>query len=275
VTLIVGVLCRDGVVMASDSAATYAASGMHTIGQQSMTKVRALGNSVLYASTGAVGMSQIIADGIESQWAAMRKSNPSPEQVMVTISKDIYERCKHLFHSASMLAQAGVRHAPAEVSCRSLVAVPVLNKPCLFQFGETGAPEQVTEQLCCVALGSGQPIADPFMAFMKKILWPDCPPTLAEARLVAAWTVQHVVQTNPGGVAGDAQIATLVVRGNQPKIETVNANEHYEQIKDLEDRLRKHILHPGPAADTVVPVPKSSSTVTEPTPVPADGVGGG
>ena len=260
-TLIVGILCRDGVVMASDSAATYSASGMSTIGQQTTTKVRPLKNSILYSSTGAVGMSQIIADGIETLWASLRKNNPSPAQVMEAISKDIHQRCQHLFHSAAMLGQAGMRHVQNDVACRSLVAMPVLGRACLFEFAETGAPTQATEQLCCVALGSGQPIADPFLALMKKILWPDSPPTLAEARLIAAWTIKHVVQTNPGGVAGDAQMATLVVKGNQAHVEDVDASEHYERIEGLEKSLREHILNPEPttAEPARVPVPDVSA----------------
>lgn len=271
-TLIVGILCRDGVVMASDSAATYAASGMQTIGQQTTAKVRSLANeSLLYSATGSVGMSQIIADGIERLWPQLRKTDPAPAAVMEAISKDIYERCKHLFHSAAMLGQAGMRHAQNDVGCRSLVAIPVRGKACLFEFAETGAPTQATEQLCCVALGSGQPIADPFLALMKKILWPDCPPTLAEARLVAAWTIKHVVQTNPGGVGGDAQMATLVVKDKRAHVEEVDASEHYERIRDLEKSLREHILNPEPAdpQPSEVPIPGTATDSTDGSPDPA------
>jgi hypothetical protein len=252
--------------MASDSAATYAAGGMHTIGQQPATKLRKLGNSILYSSTGAVGMSQMIAEGIETRWASdIHKKAVSPVQVMEILSRDISDRCQHLFRSAAMLGQAGMRHAQLDVSCRSLIAMPVLDQACMFQFAETGAPEQATKDLCCVALGSGQPIADPFLALMKRILWSDHQPTLAEARLVAAWTIQHVVQTNPGGVGGDLQMATLVVKGNQTKIEMLDAAEHYERIGEEEASLRDHILRrevaPAPPPD--VPLPESGAPASE------------
>jgi len=237
--------------MASDSAASYAAGPNFTIGQQHVQKVRKLGNSILYASTGSIGMSQLISDVVERQFnAQIDKKNLSSTQSMSHLGKCIYEETKHLSQSAALLAQAGMRHVQMEVGCRSLVALPIGNRPCMIQFGETGAPEEATHELCCVALGSGQPIADPFLAFMKRILWSDHAPSLAEARLVAAWTIRHVVQTNPGGVGGELQMWTLSVKGNQTKIEELDAGEHYERIKVEEASLRGHILKPEPPATT-------------------------
>jgi 20S proteasome alpha/beta subunit len=53
VTLIVGILCSDGVVMASDSAATLSTGMAPTIGQQAVKKIINLSNAILYASTGS------------------------------------------------------------------------------------------------------------------------------------------------------------------------------------------------------------------------------
>lgn len=60
-TLIVGILCKDGVVMASDSAASFGANGMMTIGQQETRKIVRINDHILFTSTGAVGISQLVA----------------------------------------------------------------------------------------------------------------------------------------------------------------------------------------------------------------------
>jgi 20S proteasome alpha/beta subunit len=65
VTLIVGILCEDGVVLASDSAATYAAGTTLTIGQQEVTKIHKLGDDFAYASTGSIGVSQLVVSELE------------------------------------------------------------------------------------------------------------------------------------------------------------------------------------------------------------------
>lgn len=62
--------------------------------------------------------------------------------------------------------------------CKTLVALPVRRVPCLFTFDYNGAPEQMTSELPFVALGSGQPIADPFLALLKRLFWLTSQPTL-------------------------------------------------------------------------------------------------
>ncbi|MGH7720250.1 MAG: hypothetical protein ACREON_15580 [Gemmatimonadaceae bacterium] len=87
-TLVVGILCKDGVVMASDSAATFGTSGIHTIGQQEVQKVQVLNDHILYSATGAVGISQLIADKLKAMWKELARLN-SPEDVMDKIGKAI------------------------------------------------------------------------------------------------------------------------------------------------------------------------------------------
>jgi 20S proteasome alpha/beta subunit len=56
-TLLIGILCSDGAVIAADKQATHGALGMMTVGQQ-ITKISAISGSVLFASSGYHGMSQ-------------------------------------------------------------------------------------------------------------------------------------------------------------------------------------------------------------------------
>ena len=140
--------------------------------------------------------------------------------------------------------------------CKSLVALPVNHKPCLMQFDFNGAPELATSHLPFVALGSGQPIADPFLAFLRRLFWPDHEPTVAEGRFAAVWTIDHVRRTNPGGVGGDIQLAILEPVAGKPAIVAVatpdDVQEHLQKVELAESALKAHVRG-APSADTPPP----------------------
>ncbi|HXC17609.1 MAG TPA: hypothetical protein VNV60_09235, partial [Holophagaceae bacterium] len=71
-TLIVGIKTVEGIVLGSDSAATFGAGWTYTIGQMDMKKVHILGTNkdVIFGSTGSVGMAQLISNKIEVEWNA-------------------------------------------------------------------------------------------------------------------------------------------------------------------------------------------------------------
>ena len=65
-TLLVGVLCSNGAVIATDRQATHAAMGQPTVAQ-SVTKVRLINGEALYASSGPVGLGQQLGAIVESK----------------------------------------------------------------------------------------------------------------------------------------------------------------------------------------------------------------
>ncbi|MGQ0642045.1 MAG: hypothetical protein ACT4P6_14945 [Gemmatimonadaceae bacterium] len=168
-TLLVGILCDHGVVMATDSAATYASSGAPTIGQQSTQKLIRINDHILYAGTGAVGVAQLLSHELHRLWEEKKlRDARHPAEAMNVIGQTITKVVGTYLQSATWLRQLGQDTSTS--LCKSLVAAPVDKKPQLFQFDHNGAPEFADEHLSFVALGSGQAIADPFLAHLKK-LW--------------------------------------------------------------------------------------------------------
>jgi 20S proteasome alpha/beta subunit len=260
-TLIVGILCSDGVVIASDSAATYAQDAVPTIGQQQVTKIKRLGDELLFSSTGSIGTSQLISSRLHEAWTAKQLNIKSAGHAMESISKLIYECTRHLLEAGPPVAQlAGQQVAASPILCKSIVALPVQHRPSLFTFEYSSAPEQITDELPFVALGSGQNIADPFLAFLKRILWTSRQPTVGEGRFVAAWTINHAEKVVPGFVGGPIQMACLTGNKN-PKIEFVDPAEHENRIALAETQIRDFILNPGvqPVSAPVPDVPKPTS----------------
>jgi 20S proteasome alpha/beta subunit len=256
-TLIVGILCTDGVVMAADSAATYATAIGPTIGQQHVTKVIRLSDGVLYSSTGAIGVAQLVCSRLEKLWTERVFSSVTPAQAMEKLSGEIRQVVFPLLQAAATSVSLVGQQANLTAVCQSLVALPIKKVPCLYQFDHAGAPEQATKDLPFVALGSGQQIADPFLALLKRVLWSDREPTVAEGRFVAAWTITHVAQTNPGGVGGQLQLASLTMDAKgSPQITFDDSAEHLEAVVDAEANLRDHIR--------ATRVPKDLSAVPKP-----------
>ena len=252
-TVLVGIRCKDGVVIGSDSAATFGSNGQMTIGQQAVQKVQVIADHIVHAGTGAVGIAQLIVDSLARGWQeGAFKNLRTSAQLAHVIGQRISQIVGPYFQTAQMQ-----RHITGEASatlCKSLVAMRVANRYELFQFDFNGAPEIASGQLPFVALGSGQAIADPFLALLKRLLWPDSEPTVAEGRLAVVWTIDHVRRTNPGGVGGPIQLATL---SNQPdEVKFVDDAEVDEHLQAIESALQTMVSQiKGVTPNPIAPVP--------------------
>lgn len=263
--------------MASDSAATFGAGGQATIGQQEVKKVKPLGENILYASTGAVGMGQLVSAKIIELWNAKAFSGlKTPESMMGRVGQEIANLVGTYLQTAQF--QRALTGDSASSICKSMVAMPVGQRAHLFQFDINGAPECCTSELPFVALGSGQLIADPFLALLKRLLWTKSEPTIAEGRLAAVWTIEHVRRTNPGGVGGGIQLATLANHaGAMPKVVMATAadvEEHLQRVGSAEAALVNELTGktdvpvkeiPRPAA-----APASRAAAEVPVPIAAE-----
>ncbi len=262
-TLIVGIRCADGVVVASDSAATLAAGTQPTIGQQANTKVHQLGDEMLYASCGAVGMSQLIRDAFEKAVSVKGpgKQNTSAD-LMRYLSSLIGDQLKKPFEQAiASIPLVGRERAGLTVTCSCIVGVVNHDTARLYQFDTSGMPEEATKELPFVALGSGQGLADPFLALLKRVLWSDREPNLAEGRFAAAWTIVHVARTNPGGVALPLQLSSLCKIEGKWRTRNHTPEEHYEAIDAAEKALLRHVRpDTQPLDQPVEPPPEPPAT---------------
>lgn len=149
-----------------------------------------------------MGQRVLISARLYEAWRDKKLDIKSLAKAMECISKLIYECTGHLLAAGPQVAQlAGQNAAAGPILCKSLIALVIQHRPTLSTFEYSSAPEEVTEELPFTALGSGQNIADPFLAFLKRILWSDHPPSLGERRFAAAWTIHHVEKVVPGFVA--------------------------------------------------------------------------
>lgn len=193
-TVIVGVLCKDGVVVGADSAVTFTAGQVRTI-EQTTQKIEIIDDRVIVAGTGAVGMGQRFKAVVEKAWY-QKVFQHGPIESGKALSA---EAIKDFQSTAAPTNQFG-----------ALVAFPCKADPqlCEFDIGHF-QPELKTNKLWYVSMGSGQSITDPFLGFIRKVFWHEGPPAHQDAVFAVTWAIQQAIDLNTGGVNGPIQLAIL------------------------------------------------------------------
>lgn len=270
-TLIVGIKCADGIVLGADSASTYATAlgQQHTIKQQTSKKLDIIGEDVVFGLSGPVGLGQSYKEEISS--FIQGKSNRAPwksvGQAKQYFTEAMWKHAGPAWDKAKVVAQTtGAQVAMQDCAAQTVSAFPVGNEPCLVQFTHQCQPEEATAELPFLSIGSGQPVADPFLAFIRRIFWPQQPPSLSDGVFAALWTITHAIQTQPGGIAHPIRIVTLDKnKNNKWKAEELSEGElgeHQQMFELTEEEMRKvkdTFSETGPTS----PMPEKSTSKQE------------
>lgn len=162
-TAIVGVLCKNGVVIGADSSATFVHGQYRTI-EQPIDKIDVIACHVIVAGTGSIGLGQRFCSILRDLWNDKKFTN-SEIHVAKLLSRKFLEDLNYTFLKPGQYG--------------ALVAFPVQQKICLCEFDvQYFQPELKNERLWYVSMGSAQPIMDPFLGFIREIFWQGGPLTL-------------------------------------------------------------------------------------------------
>lgn len=259
-TLIIGVRCSDGVVIGADSAATLGALGQHTV-QQSFTKVEIIDSKLLMAVSGPVGLAQRLEGEVRSAWLKQELKGES-WQVMTAIRQRFHQHLKDEFEAATMAQPVIGGAAASSAISHSLLAMPVKKRPRLFQFDHQGAPEEATEDLPFVCIGSGQLLADPFLAFLKAVFWEQGKlPPLADAEFATVWTIRQAIDFAPSGLSDPVQVYRLESQGSNwvaRKLAEEELQEHFQAIDEATQKLKDFRSALQSGSQTTAPPPAPS-----------------
>lgn len=228
-TAIVGVLCRDGLVIGTDSSMTFASSVGSPIIEQPTEKLSLISNCIIVAGTGQVGLGQRFCQVIEQ---AYDEKVFSAGKHHTLVANEVCKRAIANFGYTS--ANKGTYGA--------LVGFVLGDKPFLCEFAVTDfQPEFKTEMMWYGSMGSGQPITDPFLALMREVFWGKVPPTVQDATFAVTWALDHAIQVNPGGINGPARIAVLEKSSGKYRarmLDDAALEEHRQNIQQAKERLR-------------------------------------
>jgi hypothetical protein len=137
-------------------------------------------------------------------------------------------------------------------------------QPFLVEYDTANFQPEIKEgKTFFVSMGSGQMLADPFLAFVARVMWGSTMPTVADAKFGVYWALKHAITLAPGGVGGPIVIATLEKNeANWVAAEMAENQELEQYIADLEQHIgafaRKSISE-APAAPIPVPEPATPS----------------
>lgn len=249
-TAVVGIRCTNGVVLGTDSSATFSAGQARTI-EQPTEKLHVLADRVIVAGTGSVGLGQrfraVVEDLCEDRFYNQRAD-------AVELGKQLARKAKEDF---------GETGAPKN-KYGALVAFPRRNDTHLCEFDvETFQPElKPLSGIWYCSMGSSQHITDPFLGFIREVFWQEGPPSVNQALFALTWTLDHAVQVNPGGVKDPISVAVLEEdqQGGSPSAYRLDEEELGEvriSIEDAKETLREfpNQLTPEAAGDREVPEP--------------------
>lgn len=226
-TSIIGVLCRDGAVIGTDSATTF--GGRNRTIEQRTEKLDILGEEIILAGTGSLGLRQRFRDIVRDALAKdlFKKSRP------IELGK--YFSMNTLKDFASTQAPSGAFGAMLAFSCQESPFI------CTFD-PEHFQPELIDERLWYDSMGSAKHITDPFLALMRKAFWTDGPPLVYDAIFAVTWALEHAIEVNPGGVNGPTRIAVLERQRGKLKARILSDDallEHKQNVAAAYDALRR------------------------------------
>jgi hypothetical protein len=248
VTALVGIYCKDGVVIGADSAATSAAAGGLRLVEMPVKKIEIIDDRMIIAGTGQIGLGQRFCARTSELWLAKRLSGMDHFTAANTIADNAI---KDFASSNARMGQYG-----------ALVAFPAKGDRHLVEFATDDLqPEFKNTNLWYGSMGSGQTIIDPMLGLMREVFWSDGPPTVQDAIFATTWLLDHAVAINPGGVNAPVRIAVLEKFKGEWKARLLTDEElleHRGNVGAAKDALRNYKSHMAQGADAVElpPVPE-------------------
>lgn len=244
-TLVIGVLCTDGIVVGADSRATYALpSGEKTVEQDMDSKINIVDDKMVCAFSGSNGMGQDVLDSLTKTWGKIQRR--SLENIKSEMTNTIASIVKDYAQRRNVAAMAFGSDPESMRSAQFVVGLVSQNRPALLHFNARGDCEEVHRGLSFIAIGSGQPFADPFVSFVKRVAWFNGKPeTIRQGIVGVLWSIQYVTEVNPGeGVGGPESIGVLRKGKNSWQSDELKGellDEYRGAIDSAESRIHEEL----------------------------------
>ena len=224
-TLIVAFACTDGAVVAADSMLT-ANMGALATGHHHGRKVHILPDHHVFAFAGDQGQAE--------RFRVMASANTA------RAAAGPHALDYGLFLTQNIVAQFNSTGIGNTINMNAVLAYTHGKAMSVCAFMGLLQPWLLDQYHYFVALGSGKQMADPFLRFLLDIFSPT-QPSVREAVFLATWTLQHTINTNPGGVAGPIRIVVVEQAAGAFSARELSPDEIGEQqqaITDAEAKLR-------------------------------------
>ena len=200
--------------------------------QITIDKIHVVGDRVIVAGSGSVGLGQRFVSIVEEHW-----NNKAFQQPPLVLAKSLSTDTIKDFRSTGLTPNphTGFNYG-------ALLATPLIDKPHLIEYGILDFQPEIRQgKMNFLSMGTGQILAEPFLAFIKRTLWDDEVPNVKNAIFGVFWTLSHAIKFAPGNVGLPINIATLQKRGGKWKAEILDdeiLQEQEQHIGVVEARIR-------------------------------------
>ena len=231
-------------MIGADGAATLgeAASGQNTV-IQPVTKLQIISDRTIMGVSGPVGLGQLYCDSVKR--ASHKLGKGSLPNIQRGLQQALANDVEQAVQKSQLWARTGAPNAVMLAVTSSLVAISVEGRPELIQCNQVGQTEAATDDLPYVSIGSGQRLADPFLAFLRRVFWSDAPPRLGQGILAVVWTLTHAVKVATGGVSEPIQVMTLTNEGGKPTADVLPDHELQDHRQSVASAERYLANFPG------------------------------
>jgi hypothetical protein len=248
VTILVGVRCSDGVVIGSDSVATSSAGQFPVMHMPYDGKIKIFYGPIIVAASGPIGHCQRLHHHVEEAINGGVFRGPKLRETITNISRRVLNDFQNSF--VPTYGNDGLRFG-------ALVAAVHNNEPFLVEYATTDfQPEIKQGNLCFVSMGSGQLLADPFLAFVNRVMWRNSIPTVDMATFGVYWVLSHTINLAPGKVGPPIRLATLRKVDGAWIAKEQDTQEAGEYISELEGHIAGFAPQAPIEAAKAEPVPK-------------------
>ncbi|MFL6603182.1 MAG: hypothetical protein ACJ8R9_17890 [Steroidobacteraceae bacterium] len=226
-TILVGIRCKDGIVIGADSAATFSAGQLRTI-EQPVQKIAIIADRVIVAGTGEIGLGQRFGDVVNTA-----HSNKVFTKPPIDVGRALATAAINDF--AATKAQ--------QATYGALVGWPAGTNFELCEFATTNFQPELKRDIWYVSMGSGQPIADPCLGFIRQTFWADGMPSVEDGVFAVVWTLAQAIKLNPGGINAPMQVAMLTTvsgKAHAHLLESGEIAEHEANVDGAIAHLRQY-----------------------------------
>jgi hypothetical protein len=234
-------------------------------------KLRVVAGQAVLGVTGHDGLAQEMALSLERSLAEPDKRESADDVLRVKLRDALaapVQRTVAIHRTLQGLPGFGITSNEYVIS-QSLLAIPFGDSLRLFLLDPECSITEVTDELACATIGGAKAVADPFLAFLRKVLWEERVPDVALGELSAYWTMLHVAETCPGALTFPVQMV-VIRREASGSIDIVERGEReltrvQQAIERGEEMIRRSLRTsaPGPEREEPPPVPPVPPTSGE------------
>ncbi len=243
-SLIVGIRCADGVVIAASGPASLPSADGRPAARQEARRLRVVAGQAVLGVAGHDGLAQEMALSLERCLVGPDRRD-SAEDVLRAKIRDALaapiQRTFAIHGTLQGLPGLGISSQDYAIS-HSILAIPLHRTLRLYAFDPECSLTEITDELRCAAVGSARYAAEPFLAFLRRVLIGNDSPTLATGELAAYWTVHQAIRNRVAGLTYPIQLIS-VTRTPEGSIEIVERGEQEiaslrQAMEQAEERVR-------------------------------------